>query len=439
MSYFQKHRTWIAAAVTFSSAVSQLKAADASDYLLFSKGPVLLRPRLGVSEDYIDNLFSQHIGQGDLITSISPGLNLQYGRLANNFMVLDYGFNQRFYTDRTDLNAGEHSFSLRNRIQGERLVFSGSDTVQFLSSPIGFVTEYRPAGATVQPVPSPDTGATTPPVTGGEIPSPVRGSELIASIADRNVGQNVYSDSYQLGYAISQKTAVYLQGSHSTTDYETGISLYDINTLRGTAGFAFQAFPKVGFFGETFYGQTATGPNFPAPKFPHVEFIGGSIGVRGNFTEKLSGTVRVGYEVFEFSDRTPAPSAPVVDASLSHRLSDKTSLSLSYSRQHDVSIQYGKQIYTADAVNFQWDQIIGPSHKWRTTLGGRFGATAYETEGAAAQIHYDQYSAYFRLAYQFQMWLTANLGYTWDSIRTGTGGGSDYDVNRISMGVSIGY
>jgi len=421
-----------------SSAGVQLQAADASGYLLFSRGPLLVRPRLSVSEDFTDNLFSQPDGKSDLISTVSPGINIQFGRLARNFVTLDYGLSQHFYLDRSDLNSGEHSFSLRSRIQGDRLAFSGSDSVQLLSSPIGLVTEYAQRFAATPPTPDPGGGAAPPPV-GGEPPGTVQGPEVISTVADRSVDRNSFSDGYSLSYAISPKTGVYLQGQHSTTDYEQGISLYDINTLRGTVGFGFQAFPKVGFLGEMFYGQTATTPNFPAPKNPHIESIGGGLGARGNFTEKLSGSVRVGYEAREFSDKTPTPSSPVADLALSYRATQKSAISFSFARLHDVSIQYGKESYTANVATVQWDQMLGASHKWRTTVGGRFGMFDYESPDSAAQRRYDQYSAYFRLAYQIQLWLSASLGYTWDSIRTGSGGGSDYDVNRATMGIAIGY
>jgi hypothetical protein len=421
-----------------SSAGLQLNAADVSAYLLFSKGPLLVRPRLAVSEAYTDNLFAQTDGTADFISTLSPGVNIQFGRLARNFIALDYSLSQHFYAERSDLNSGEHNFALRSRIQGDRLAVSGSDSVQLLSSPVGLVTEYFQRFAATPPTPGPEGGALPQPV-GGEPPGAVQGPEVISAIADRSVDRNSFFDGYSLIYAISEKTGVYLQGQHSTTDYEQGISLYDMNTLRGTVGFGFQAFPKIGFFGEVYYGQTATTPNFPAPKNPHIEFLGGGLGVRGSFTEKLSGAVRVGYEARKFSDRTPTPSSPVADVSLSYRATQKTAFSLSFARLHDVSIQYGRESYTANVTSIQWDQVLGASHKWRASLGGRFGTFDYQSPDSAAQRQYDQYSAYFRLAYQIQLWLSASLGYTWDSIRTGSGGGSDYDINRASIGIAIGY
>lgn len=406
-------------AVGFLACPVGLAAAEAADYLLFSKGPLLLRPRLSVSEEYNNNIFSQEEGEGDLITTISPGLNIQFGRAANNFIALDYSFGQHFYLDRGDLNAGEHSFGLRSRIQGERLVLSGYDNVQLLSSPVGLVTEYVTVFEPVESVPAPG-GGTTPPV-GSELPGSVRGPEVISAIADRNVDRNSFSDNYSLGYGLSEKTGVYLQGQHATTDYEQGIGLYDINTLRATGGFAFQAFPKVAFFGDVSYGQTATTPNFPERKNPHVEIIGGALGARGSFTPRLSGTVKVGYETRKFSDNTTAPSSPVADVALSYRSTEKGLVSLSFARLHDVSIQYGRQSYTANVVSTQWDQVLGSSHKWRTTVGGRFGMFDYLSTDAGSQRGYDQYSAYFRLAYRIQLWLSANLGYAWDSIRSGAG------------------
>src|SRR5262249_5478449 len=157
---------------------------------------------------------------------------------------------------------------------------------------------------------------------------------------------------------VSERTAAYLRASHTATDYHEGVNLYDIENLTGTAGFGYRAFARTVFFGELYYGQTTTTPNSPLlVSNPRVNYLGGFLGARGNFTEKLSGVVKVGYESREFSDGTPAPSDPVVDVSLTERFTDQTTLSLTYSRLNNVSVQYTRQSYTADLIGLQFSQL----------------------------------------------------------------------------------
>lgn len=433
----------------FVAAAIPVPAIEPADVLIYSKEPFSARPRFDLTETYNDNIFSRPNGADDFITTISPGLNLRVGRPERNSLSFDYRFSHHFYVDRDDLDSDEHSFELRSRLQGERLVLTGNDRIQLLSSPIGLVEVIGPGRQATPPISGgrdPQTGQPTAPtptpgpvVPGDQPTSPIRGGEVIATVEERNVDRTTFYDAYNLGYVISEKTSVYLQGVHTTTDYESGIRLFDITTLRGTAGFGYQAFPKTGFFGEVYYGQTSIDPNFPSPGPPHVNFIGGFLGARGNFTEKLTGAVKVGYESREFSDDTSAPSSPVVDLSLAHRLSEKTSIQLNFARLHDVSIQFERESYTANVARLSLSQALGTSGKWRASIGGSYGLFEYDTTSGSPDREYNIYSAYFALIYQIQDWLGANFSYNFDTIKSDSGGVAEYDVNRVSLGVSVGY
>lgn len=429
----------VAIATGLSAASGSLRAVEPSDILVFSKEPFLLRPRLAVAETYIDNVFSRQVGKADFITAVSPGLNFRLGKEAGNFIALDYGFSQRFYATQDDLNAGDHAFSIRNKLQGQRLAMVGTDRMDLVSNPIG-VVQQTGFGSPINITPPVSEGGTpsVSPVPIPDLGSPVRGGEVLSTYEERNVDSTSHYHSYNLAYSMTEKTGVYLQGQYSLTDYEQGVELYDLTTWRGTGGFAFQAFPKTSFFGETYYGRTTTTPNFIAPSIPHLSFIGGSLGARGNFTEKITGVVRVGYESREFADSSEAPSSPVASLSLSYRVLPKTALSVTYDRLHDVSVQYAKQSYTVNVLSGQVSQAIGSSGKWRAAIGGRYGVYAYETTDGAASPGYDSYSVYFNLEHQLQVWLTARLGYGLDAIRYGNSG-SGYDVNRLTLGLAIGY
>ena len=113
---------------------------------------------------------------------------------------------------------------------------------------------------------------------------------------------------------------------------------------------------------------------------PDVEFVGGFIGARGNFTEKLSGTAKVGYEWRRFTDGSSVPSEPVADLAITEQFSEKRGLSLTYSRQNNLSVQYSRQTYTADSVGLVFTQTLGPSRKWQATVSGNY--TLYSVSAA---------------------------------------------------------
>jgi hypothetical protein len=390
-------------------------ALEPEDVLFFKAGPLTLRPQFSLAEVYNDNLFYQAQDRiQDFITDIGPGLKLQLGRPEHNYISLGYTLDELLYIDNPDLDAPQHSVELLDQFLFQRLKIIGSDRFQYLSSPVGGVVE--------------------------QIVSPVG----IATTVGKNVDRVSFDDNYTVSYDLGEKTSTYVRVTHYSLDYQQQVALYDIQTVTGTLGFGYRAFPKTIFFGEVYYGQTATDPNMPLlPANPDMSFVGGYAGVRGNFTQKLSGMVKAGYEVREFSDGSTSFGDPVVDLALTQRFSEKQSASLTYSRLSNVSIQYTRQSYTADTVGVQFMQILAPSHKWRANLGGSYAMYQYEQAGgstfSALQYSYDYVRASVSLAYQMQRWATASLGYDFDHVIGDSRAVVDYDVNRVTLRFAIGY
>jgi hypothetical protein len=357
---------------------------------------------LGLSELFNDNIFYYTDRRvSDLITVLSPGLRLQLGRPERNVIGLDYTYDRFFYLDNDGLNTGQHSLDLRTQLEGQRLKFSGIDRIQWLSSPLGGVERV---------------------------------------IVGQNIDRTLNDHTFTLSYDIGEKTEAYVRGTFYSNDYQEGIALYDIDTLTGTAGFGYRAFPKTFLLGEAHYGWTGTSANDPRlPENPDLTFIGGFLGARGNFTEKMTGTVKVGYEAREFRDGTPVPDSPVVNISLQRRFSEKTALTLSYARLSNVSVQYGRRTYNADSLGVQLVQLLGASGKWQATAGGNYSFYAYERSDVARAVEYDHLRASFNLAYRIQLWLTASVGYDYESVMSDARGVVDYDVNRVNLRFAIGY
>ncbi len=397
---------------TLLGSCQNLNAIELSDFLLFSWDPLTLKPQVGLTEVYNDNLFYQATHKtSDLTTMISPGLALLVGKRSDDYLNLNYTFNQYFYAERTDLNTTEHLIELSSNLEGERLTLRGMDRIQFLSSPVGTEAKVLDPQAVDRPF----------------------------IVTEANIDRTTFYDSYTLSYKTTAKTSIYVQGLRSAIDYERGVRLFDLTTYSATAGFGFQVFPKTVLFGEGYYGTTSSEANLPAPKLPGITFMGGAIGVRGSFTPKTTGTLRLGYETREFEDGTTLPGAPVVNLGLTYQYSEKTAVALNYVRRQDVSIYFEQQSYTTDVVSLQATQTLGSKRKWKATVGGYYGLYDFARTSRVPNRNYDVYSAYFSLAYQIQLWLTASLNYDRTSVLGASADVTAYDVNRITLRLSIGY
>ena len=201
----------------------------------------------------------------------------------------------------------------------------------------------------------------------------------------------------------------------------------------------YQAFSRTHLFGEIYYGQTASDPNAGRVKPPHAEFIGGFLGARGNFTEKLTGTVKAGYESREFSDGTPGGDVPVVRVELVERFTEKTVLTLSYTRSQQVSVQYARAAYTSDAIGAILRQEIGNDGRFHAILRGNYLMADYEPNQSFQERNDKIFAAGLDLNYDFKLWLRGRLGYDYERLDSDLSAIVDYDVNRVTLGLSIGY
>ncbi len=398
------------------AAGARALALDASDVLVYSVGPVRVRPHVTVSGMYDDNIFYQGnkspagvSPEDDFITVVSPAVKVQLGRSLGNHIILSYEMNQSLYARNNAQDHRDHLLSLNTRLQGNRLSLDGNDSVQFLSGILG-------------------------------------GSLVQTNTQNARVDRTTFRDQYRLEYAFSQKISTYVEGLYDATDYETGTTLYDENTLRGTAGFAFKITPKIRLFGEGYYGQSAVDPNRPfnpgdpsSIKGPHLDVLGGFIGASGDFHPKLTGSVKVGYETRSFSNSSADEASPVVDASLTGKINDKTTAVLSYSRRSSVSVQAASQSYASDVVAASLDRMLTSDGKLVARLGGTFQNDEYENVGTYRGRNDKHYRADFALIYNIQLWLSTSISYEFEKYVSNDLSIIDYDVNRVTLRVSVGY
>ncbi len=390
------------------AAANTAQAIEASDILSVNAGPLVFRPRLTLAEQYNDNLFYQSQGSvHDFITVVHPELETWLGKgQGPSSLRFRYGLDSLFYAENDLQNSTDHTFELTGVLKGARLSSENHYTFQYLSSIYGGY-------------------ATTE-----------QGNIVQAETVDRYV----YDLAHTVGYDITERTRAYLQGTFNAIDFSKGVTLMDLNTTRGTVGFAFKALPKTSFLGEVYYSQAAAGPNVPSmAKGPHADFVGGFLGAEGQFTTRLKGSVRVGYESSEFADGSGGSTSPVVEAALTAGFTEKTSASLTYSRRDTLSVQYARQALTSDSVGLQFRQVFGAKGRLVATASGDYAVNDYGNQGYFSGRSDEHFRLGGALTYHMKLWLRASLAYEYEKLISSDPRALDYDVNRVTLSLAIGY
>ncbi len=337
---------------------------DADDLLNFSWGRLSLKPQLDLTEMYTDNLafgnndatlsqiYRPLLGfnpagtpilgpattnnvvvrpkESDLVTTISPGARLDFGAGGGNLLSLELVHDQITNLEHSDADTSQEHILFRAELERSRFKLSGRSQLAYLSSFLG-------------------------------------GAQFVGETTGTLIKRRLWSDDYKLTYDSSGKTDIYISASNYETDYDKGTRLFDYNTWKASLGTSYKMTAKVALFSEGHYGQTAVNPNTTAQaKGPHSTFYGGYVGFRGEFTAKITGTVKVGYETREFPGTGTATGAgtPAVEATVSYIPRPKTQLLLNYSRRTDVSSQLGSQVLTYDSLGITVAQALGNRGKW---------------------------------------------------------------------------
>ncbi|HOW64991.1 MAG TPA: outer membrane beta-barrel protein [Candidatus Paceibacterota bacterium] len=403
-------------AVVASGLVPEItvQGFDAAKVLAFSLGPVTVRPHTVFSEVYNDNVFYLPDNLNpidDFITMFGAGASFSIGREVTvnpwmdffeeeaNFITVDYNWVHLDYLDTSYLDADNHTVALRNRFRGNRLAVKGNDRLAMITGLVGGGTTYR-----------------------------------------QKVEQLQINDNYLVEYNLSEKTRFYLNGSHNTSDYEKATPFYDITTWRATTGFGHRPFSRTSVFGEFHYGQSLPDPNTEGMvKGPSMDFFGGYLGLQGRFTERLSGMIKGGYEVRSYSDGTDAEDSPIMEVSLSHRFRNNTATTLSYSRQESLSAEYAGVLTTLDALRLRVDQRFGGNGRFMASATGSLNWSDYgDTPGLEGRKD-ASYQINLELIYMIKVWMLAGFGYEFEMFDSTTQGIIDYDVNRVTLRMVIGY
>ena len=415
----------VVTAMALGQALSVI-AVEPQDILAPTIGPVVILPHASLSETYDDNVFFLSDDQGkidDFVTSLSPGVSLQYGQnvLDANFIGFDYTLTQNWYAENSEISSDNHALTFAINYQKEgKYRFSGTDSIRFDNSILS-------------------------------------GRERSIALADRKTlsKRKYFNDQYRLDYIFSPKTSLYSSVGHNSSDYaeephyyytdvfggRTPYALYDVSSWQGALGFGWQAFPKVKLIGGGFYGQTSVERNLSQmPVRPDSDFGGFFIEADGDFGEKLTGRVRGGYQVRQFDRLANGASSdshgmPVFQAALEYQFTPKRKGTLSYTREGRVSVESPDWAYAADMISVDVTQEIGTQDNLFANGGISYELDDYETRDGR---QYQLVRANTGLTYHFNRWSKAQATYSFDLFDSNKGN-IDYSVNRVMLSVSVGY
>ncbi len=400
------HTRIILIGASLTTCFNAARALEAKDLLSYRFGKTTFQPRVAVSSAYSDNItYNDRASLTDVITSIAPGVGMTLGTPGDDTVfTAGYQLEQLFYADNDPFNAQNHSIQISGHLDRNRFDYDGSASFQRLST-----------------------------LLGGSISDPLLlGTSL-------KVGRFVYGTTHVLDYTLSDKTGVYAGPTYNAVDYDRGTPLFDLNTVAGVAGFRYGLTPKTHLFGEMSYGQSEVDPNRPGdPKGPSSAFLSGSIGSKFDFSSKISGVVRVGYETRSFSNDASAPSEPVVSAAISYKLSHKIATSLNYSRRSATSIQFSSQTAVVDSIGLTLTQQIGNTGKFGANAGLAYQTSSYVSNTAASRTD-EHISANIGFFYNFQLWLKSGLTYSNIQTSSSLPAALAYTENRVALVISVGY
>ena len=410
-----------------------VNAFEPEDILAPSIGPVLILPKATLSTSYEDNVFlsgNNIKNVDDVVTTFSPGVGLQYGQnlLDNNYIGIDYSPSFLWYADNNELNTDNHSLSFGINYQKEgKFTFSGTDKIDLNNTLL-------------------------------------RGREraLFSNLEDGSEGSKGLLikrfssiDRYRFEYTISPKTSVYISTSADVVDYEESAhyyyktvfgdlipySLFDVSNWNNTIGFGWQGLSKVKFYGSFFYGITSVETNLSSMGLrPDSDISGGHISANAEFSERLTGSLQLGYQTrdFDLLDNGiggNTHSLPIIQTELQYQYTEKGAVSFAYTRGGNVSVESPNNALTSDFISLIVEQQLGTTGKFSVKFDSRYQIDSYETSNA---LEYKYLRLGVGLTYRFNQWMRSNLSYNTE-IFDSNKGNIDYNLNRVMLGLSVGY
>lgn len=385
-------------------------------WLRYNVGKVVILPKVDLVNSFTDNLFNLSGANrvADGITAVTPGLKLKWDENAVVDASLEYRHGEVLIWENSGFN-------------------SSSDTVD---AKVGYTAAKWKA-----------TGAAS------------FSDSVALQRGALNLGQNllrtrIISGSAAATYDWTAKSDVTAALNYRNTDYDSQFFI-DQEQLDGRLGLSHDLTTRLRWTADLRSGHTAARSNDRGNLTLDSLFYGALAGLRGSFTQKLSGAVRVGYEVRQFDGGESFSAAtPAVGLDVAYQASVLTRVMLTYDRTTGVGAWQGGQISIQDSVSLRVIHALGITGKWLVTGNGRYSFGDYQFDrslfapGTPDFSRTDSsYGIELAVQYRPQAWLTCSAGYSFDKYDLNFPdpfanffiAAASYHSHRVFVSVTVGF
>jgi uncharacterized protein (PEP-CTERM system associated) len=130
----------------------------------------------------------------------------------------------------------------------------------------------------------------------------------------------------------------------------------------------------------------------------------------------------------------------VVEGSITYQPTERLTTTLSYSRRQQVSVQFIRSSYVLDSITANVSQVLGSTGRLRLDLTGTYAMFSFDPAPAYPGGRSDtNWKVQTGASYFFQTWLSTRLEYSFEHFDSDFASVIDYDVNRITLSLAIGY
>ena len=394
-----KQKSAAAAAVAVGIVPAGAQQFDADKWLSYEAGPAVILPKAQLGMTYDSDVFlgTSPTSQSDIYFNVRPEIEATIGAQDLSYLRFSYAPNYLKFLETDLLTRVDHVGTFNVRIDRPKTTVNGTTQVQKIG---GFLGDFQ-------------------------------------NFAINPTDRLIHNHNYRLLQNISGKVSGSLAFSYAVQDYDSKANLLDTQSWRVTAGSVYDLSEKLDLLGEVFYGKGSSSVNAnPTLGTTDATEMGFYVGAEAEFTPKLTGEVRLGFQNYKFDGAGDA-SAVTSEVQLNYELSPLSRIGLVVSRGISQSIQIANNSFVYTDIGVNYAQMLDAAGRWGANTAIRYRFS--EFDGAAFAGRTDNFFTYSAgLSYFMNDWLQAGLQYSYNDFSTNLGA-QEYSVHRIGVNVSVGY
>ncbi len=330
-------------------------------------GTVEIHPSFQITEQYDDNIYLDSSGTDDFVTTLTPGVALEWP-FRDNILKVEYHVDVIKYQDQTSQDANNHYLA-------SKLDINWRDVSFYIKEEFKHVYE-RPSREDVSRVKRDDnlTGIST---------------KIDLQRFDLELGYQNFNRNYKAGPSYER--------------FDRTEDIYSIILSHKT-------FPKTSLLMEYDFGQV----RYDQADNPDSDYNQLLVGAKGKLTPKSTATIKVGYQARDYTREGESDyQSGVIYADIVEQFTERDALKIEFLRSPYESTYAPNNFYKIERIAATFDHYF--NKKIMGFLLGDYQINAYPretTEGAETAKRKDKYwSLGGGLRYYFRKWATLTLSY----------------------------